>query len=216
MCWADPPFSAWTCPHVLDGQRLDGPVHFWNDGRLYVVARKHYLEAANRKRTSLFEIGVDAVSTNPNGTLRDSVIIAAASGNAGSNANTTPQTAPILLHASGRTPTGQSTDFTITIPSYSPNAGTCNDFAIIDIWFANGDQYDVTVTRPDGTSVSAGPNQSQTNESTGGVGAYGTLTERYPLDCGAAAPGRTALAFDFYHQEHVETRAAAGFAIDAR
>jgi hypothetical protein len=50
----------------------------------------------------------------------------------------------------------------------------------------------------------------------GGVGAYGTLTERYPLDCGAAAPGRVSLAFDFYHEEHVETRPAAGFAIDPR
>ena len=52
--------------------------------------------------------------------------------------------------------------------------------------------------------------------SAGEVGAYGTLTERYPLDCGAAAPGRVALAFDFYHEEHVETRAPAGFALDAR
>jgi hypothetical protein len=52
--------------------------------------------------------------------------------------------------------------------------------------------------------------------SSGGVGAYGTLTERYPLDCGAAAPGRVALAFDFYHEEHVETRAAPGFAFAAR
>ncbi|HEX9966288.1 MAG TPA: hypothetical protein VGB04_15035 [Allosphingosinicella sp.] len=52
--------------------------------------------------------------------------------------------------------------------------------------------------------------------STGGVGAYGTFTERYPLDCGGAAPGRATLAFDFYHQEHVERQPAAGFAIDAR
>lgn len=52
--------------------------------------------------------------------------------------------------------------------------------------------------------------------STGAVGAYGTLTERYPLDCGAAAPGRVAVAFDFYHEEHVETRPAAGFALDGR
>lgn len=51
---------------------------------------------------------------------------------------------------------------------------------------------------------------------TGGVGAYGTLTELYPLDCGGAAPGRVALAFDFYHEEHVETRAPAGFVLDAR
>jgi hypothetical protein len=50
--------------------------------------------------------------------------------------------------------------------------------------------------------------------STGGVGAYGTLTERYPLDCGGAAPGRVTVAFDFYHEEHVERQPPAGFAID--
>jgi hypothetical protein len=59
----------------------------------------------------------------------------------------------------------------------------------------------------DGSRPVVGP------RSTGGVGAYGTLTERYALDCGGAAPGRTALAFDFYHAEHVETRPAPGFAI---
>jgi hypothetical protein len=52
--------------------------------------------------------------------------------------------------------------------------------------------------------------------STGAVGAYGTLTERYPLDCGAAAPGRVILAFDFYHEEHVETRPAPGFVLEGR
>ncbi|HEX8513893.1 MAG TPA: hypothetical protein VF688_12395 [Allosphingosinicella sp.] len=59
----------------------------------------------------------------------------------------------------------------------------------------------------DGSSPQVGARSS------GGVGAYGTLTERYPLDCGAAAPGRVALAFDFYHEEHVETRPAPGFAL---
>jgi hypothetical protein len=48
----------------------------------------------------------------------------------------------------------------------------------------------------------------------GGVGAYGTVTERYPLDCGAAAPGRVAVAFDLYHEEHVERLPPAGFSID--
>ena len=52
--------------------------------------------------------------------------------------------------------------------------------------------------------------------STGAVDSYGTLTELYPLDCGAAAPGRVAVAFDFYHEEHVETRPAAGFVLDGR
>ena len=62
----------------------------------------------------------------------------------------------------------------------------------------------------DGSSPQVGP------RSTGGVGAYGTFTERYPLNCGGAAPGRVALAFDFYHAEHVERQPAPGFTIDAR
>ena len=47
----------------------------------------------------------------------------------------------------------------------------------------------------------------------GGTGPYGALTELYPLDCGGAAPGRTIMAFDFYHAEHVETRPAPGFTL---
>ena len=62
----------------------------------------------------------------------------------------------------------------------------------------------------DGSRPQIGP------RSTGGVGAYGTLTERYPIDCGGAAPGRVALSFDFYHAEHVETRPAPGFALASR
>ncbi len=57
VCWAVPPYDAFTCPQVLDGQRLDGPVAFWHGDRLFVVARKHFLERANRKRTALFELG---------------------------------------------------------------------------------------------------------------------------------------------------------------
>ena len=56
VCWAEPPYAQWDCPQELDGQRLDGPVAFWASERLFVVARKHFLEPANRKRTALFEI----------------------------------------------------------------------------------------------------------------------------------------------------------------
>jgi len=45
----------------------------------------------------------------------------------------------------------------------------------------------------------------------GGVGTYGSVTQLYPVDCGAAAPGRTDLIVDIYHAENVETRAPAGF-----
>jgi hypothetical protein len=48
----------------------------------------------------------------------------------------------------------------------------------------------------------------------GGVGPYGTITERYDLSCGDFAPGRATLFFDFYHAEHVERRAAGSFGID--
>ena len=62
----------------------------------------------------------------------------------------------------------------------------------------------------DGSLPQVGP------RSTGAVGPYGALTERYQVDCGGGAPNRVSIAFDLYHAEHVETRPPAGFAIAAR
>jgi hypothetical protein len=47
-----------------------------------------------------------------------------------------------------------------------------------------------------------------------GVGAFGTIVDLYPLDCGKAAPGRFELVMDMYHEEHKEQHAPAGFTID--
>jgi hypothetical protein len=55
ICWSDPPYTSFACPAEFDGQRLDGPVTFFWNGRLFVVARKH-LQGTGKKRTSLFEI----------------------------------------------------------------------------------------------------------------------------------------------------------------
>jgi hypothetical protein len=56
ICWAMPPsYAAFSCPSEFDGQRLDGPVTFSWNGRLFVIARKH-LQGTGKKRTSLFEI----------------------------------------------------------------------------------------------------------------------------------------------------------------
>lgn len=44
-----------------------------------------------------------------------------------------------------------------------------------------------------------------------GIGAYGSMVHGYALDCGAAAPGRTRLVLDIYHEGHEENRAPAGF-----
>ena len=44
----------------------------------------------------------------------------------------------------------------------------------------------------------------------GGVGAFGSVVGAYELTCGAAA---ARINFDIYHEEHVETRAPAGFTL---
>ena len=62
----------------------------------------------------------------------------------------------------------------------------------------------------DGSALKVG------RSSGGGVGAFGTVTERYSLDCGGAAPGRVDLVLDVYHEEHKEDRAPAGFRIQPR
>jgi hypothetical protein len=56
ICWADPPYSSFSCPQEFETERLDGPLSFWWKGRLFVIARKH-LVGTGKKRTSLYEIG---------------------------------------------------------------------------------------------------------------------------------------------------------------
>jgi hypothetical protein len=59
ICWADPPYDAFACPDQFDGERLDGPVSFFHDGRLFVIARHNKIDPYCRKRTALFEITGD-------------------------------------------------------------------------------------------------------------------------------------------------------------
>ena len=47
----------------------------------------------------------------------------------------------------------------------------------------------------------------------GSVGAFGSVVGLYTLDCGTAAPGRSQIAMDMYHEEHREAQAPAGFTI---
>ena len=60
VCTAPPPYTVFTCGNELDGARLDGPVAFFYRERLFIIAREHYLEVANRKRTALYEIAYDS------------------------------------------------------------------------------------------------------------------------------------------------------------
>ncbi|HXU73212.1 MAG TPA: sialidase family protein [Polyangia bacterium] len=60
VCWAMPPYDAFTCPQELDGVRLDGPVAFWWQSRLFVAARKHLQSDTDpKKRMALYEITGD-------------------------------------------------------------------------------------------------------------------------------------------------------------
>ncbi|HEY4179212.1 MAG TPA: sialidase family protein [Kofleriaceae bacterium] len=61
VCTSDYPFASFTCAKELTGVRLDGPVAFEWDHRTFVVARKHFLEVANRKRTALYELVDDGI-----------------------------------------------------------------------------------------------------------------------------------------------------------
>ena len=49
-----------------------------------------------------------------------------------------------------------------------------------------------------------------------GIGAFGTIVDVWPLDCGDAAPGRIDLVMDMYHDNHDETQAPAGFTLEPR
>lgn len=53
-------------------------------------------------------------------------------------------------------------------------------------------------------------------KSQAGVGAYGTVVNAHPLDCGANPPGQMRLVTDIYHEGHVEERAPAGFSLVPR
>jgi hypothetical protein len=59
VCWSTPPYGSFDCPQELMGVRLDGPVAFFWGSRLFVVARKHFIEPEDRKRTALYELGGD-------------------------------------------------------------------------------------------------------------------------------------------------------------
>ncbi|MDB5670487.1 MAG: hypothetical protein JWO25_1446 [Alphaproteobacteria bacterium] len=50
----------------------------------------------------------------------------------------------------------------------------------------------------------------------GGIGPYGSLLDKFTVDCGTAAPGRVDLAMDKYQEEVVETRPPAGFTFAGR
>ena len=56
VCKAQRPYTTFDCSGTLDGVRLDGPMAFSYKDREFVIARKHLMEARDRKRTALYEL----------------------------------------------------------------------------------------------------------------------------------------------------------------
>lgn len=67
--------------------------------------------------------------------------------------------------------------------------------------------YLVRLRCPDGSAPVVSP------RATGGIGAFGSVTDLHRIACGTAGPSAD-LIFDLYHEGHVENRAPAGFTIE--
>lgn len=100
----------------------------------------------------LYEMLVDSLS-------RPGFVVVIAATNDGVNGNdknpdgSEPARNPLLIHGSGMP--GATRDHTFEIVPYAPESGACNDFAIISFWYEAADRLEITLVRPDGSSVSA-------------------------------------------------------------
>jgi subtilisin family serine protease len=84
-------------------------------------------------------------------------IIVAAAGNEGDNGNRTPAAQRPHLHGAAAVPApAQTTDFAVTVPAYTAQPGSNNDYVELQLWYAAADTVSVTVLRPDGTSATSG------------------------------------------------------------
>jgi subtilisin family serine protease len=99
--------------------------------------------------------------TMPEEQLLDSLvgpgrIVVAAAGNYGDNGNATPPASAPHLHAQATLSAPDTASFTLSVPTYTPLAGSANDYIELQLWYAASDTLSVTVLRPDGSSASIG------------------------------------------------------------
>jgi len=115
--------------------------------------------------TRLYEQAIDNLS-------RPGFVVVISAGNDGYNANdrnpdnSEPARDPTYFHGSGLP--GASRDFTIQIAPYTAQAGACNDFTNISLWYEANDVIDISVLRPDGGIVTAAARQKREVDSQAG------------------------------------------------
>ncbi len=156
-----------------DNQILDGLV--WLSDRARALRQPAVVnlslggEGGPHDGTSSFERAIDALS-------RDSFVVVVAAGNDGANGDTytppgsTPPSSSVLplIHGMGQLATGASDAYTVSIPSYTPADGSCNDYFQLDFWYPGADSLELTLERPDGTSLLA--KRGQQTDSVAGTG----------------------------------------------
>lgn len=95
-------------------------------------------------------------------------ILAIAAGNDGGNRSPGAGFGPSLIHAMGPSVVGSTSSFTVRVPSYTANSGTCNDYFVLDLWYEGADRLNVTVVRPNGSTATAGYGEAVEDLATGG------------------------------------------------
>jgi subtilisin family serine protease len=83
-------------------------------------------------------------------------IVVVAAGNSGSNPTATTGNTPIRYVHATRTfaAGGDSAQLSVSVPIYTPAAGTLGNYMLFNMWYDGRDSLTVTVRRPDGSSVS--------------------------------------------------------------
>lgn len=143
-------------------------------------------------------------------------IVVAAAGNDGNNRNS-PTVAPLgSYHAEGIAAAGDSIVLTFNVFPYTPRSGSGNDRAFLQAFYHPDDRFAVTVTRPNGTTVSTGANGSITaNDGAGAVILYngtvpGDSILGSELESGSFAPASTARVAEIYLGEWISGGAPPG------
>ena len=143
------------------------------DGVNYIFSR-----AAQLGRPAVVNLSLGAQWGPHDGTLPEELeldslvgpgrVVVAAVGNAGDNRNAAPAATTEDLHAAATLATGQQAAFTLAVPAYVPAPGLNNDLIVLQLWYAGSDSLTVSIARPDGSVVAAGPGVAVTADSTDG------------------------------------------------
>jgi len=130
-------------------------------GRPIVVNLSLGATAGPHDGTTLFEQALDSL-------VGPGRVLVVSAGNEGSNGNTVPLLPPAYRHATAVPVAGATRDFVIEVPAYTPSPGTCNDVLGVELWHEAEDHLDVTVRRPDGSSVTAAHGQVELEDASAG------------------------------------------------